>query len=116
MRYALFTDRISNIQCVLMIAAEDAKRFGLGSGERARITSRVGSVVAPVEVTDELMPGVVSLPHGWGHDKEGTRLRVAAQRPGVNMNTLVDHAAMDVPSGSSVMNGVPVDIERAEEG
>jgi anaerobic selenocysteine-containing dehydrogenase len=73
-------------------------------------------VVAPVEVTDELMPGVVSLPHGWGHDKEGTRLSVAKQRPGVNMNALVDHAALDVPSGSSVMNGVPVTIERVTGG
>src|SRR5262249_58943728 len=69
-------------RCTLQISRQDAGRMGLGVGSSARITSRVGSVVAPVEVTDDLMPGVVSLPHGWGHDVEGARLSVARAHAG----------------------------------
>jgi hypothetical protein len=64
------------------------------------VTSRVGSVEAPVEVTDAIRPGVVSLPHGWGHDVAGTRMRVAAERSGVNSNVLSDHQALDPLSGN----------------
>ena len=79
---------------------------------RARVSSRVGSVEAPVEITDEIMPGVVSLPHGWGHDEPGTRLAVAAQRPGANSNVLTDELALDPLSGNAVLNGIPVEVER----
>ena len=64
----------------------------------------------PVEVTDAIRPGVVSLPHGWGHDQPETRLRVAAERAGVNSNILADHEALDPLSGTSVLNGIPVDV------
>ena len=77
----------------------------------ARITNwKDGTVDAPVEVTDAIRPGVVSLPHGWGHDQPETRLRVAAERAGVNSNVLADHEAMDPLSGTSVLNGIPVDV------
>ncbi|MCB0985167.1 MAG: molybdopterin oxidoreductase family protein, partial [Ilumatobacter sp.] len=79
----------------------------------ATVTSRVGSVDAPVEVTDAVRPGVVSLPHGWGHGQPGTRLRVAAERAGVNSNVLTDDQALDPLSGTSVLNGVPVDVAAA---
>ena len=82
-------------RCVLQISPHDADRMGLKDGNEARITSRVGSVVAPVEVTEDLMPGVVSLPHGWGHDVEGSRLTVAKARGGVNTNALTDDRAYD---------------------
>jgi anaerobic selenocysteine-containing dehydrogenase len=98
-------------RCTLMVSPDDASRLGLTDGGRARVSSRVGAVVAPVEVTDQLMPGVVSLPHGWGHDKEGMRMSVAREHAGVNSNVLTDHVAVDRPSGNSVLNGIPVTIE-----
>jgi anaerobic selenocysteine-containing dehydrogenase len=73
----------------------------------------VGSVVATVEVTEEVMPGVVSLPHGWGHGVEGTRTAVAAAHAGVNSNTLADELALDPLSGNAVLNGIPVSVEPA---
>jgi hypothetical protein len=67
--------------------------------------------VAPAEVTDDLMPGVVSLPHGWGHDVEELRLTVAKAHPGVNTNVLTDDQAYDTPSGTAVLFGTPVSVE-----
>jgi anaerobic selenocysteine-containing dehydrogenase len=78
------------------------------------VTSRAGEVVAPVEVTDEIMPGVVSLPHGWGHGQPGSRHSVAAEYAGVNSNLLTDEQAVDPLSGNAVLNGIPVRVEVAE--
>lgn len=97
-------------RCTLQVASTDARRLGLETGGRAEIKSRVGSVVASVEVNDCMAPGVVSLPHGFGHDLPGVELAVASTLPGVNANLLVDDAEVDVPSGASVLNGVPVEI------
>ena len=97
-------------RCTLQVHPDDAVALGLTDGAPASITSRVGSVTAPVEVTDSIRPGVVSLPHGWGHDKPGTRMRVAAEHAGVNSNVLSDDQAMDPLSGTSVLNGIPVDV------
>lgn len=72
--------------------------------------SRDGEVDASVEITDSIRPGVVSQPHGRGHDRPGTRQRVAAERAGVNSNVLTDHEAMDPLSGTSVLNRIPVDV------
>jgi anaerobic selenocysteine-containing dehydrogenase len=66
-----------------------------------------------VEITDEMMPGVVCLPHGWGHDKPGTRLSVAARHAGVNSNLLAPGTLVDVPSGNAVVNGIPVEVTPA---
>ena len=98
-------------RCTLHVHPDDAAELGLVDGGYARITSRVGSVDAPVEVTEDIRAGVVSLPHGWGHNIEGTRLRVAAERAGVNSNVLSDHEALDPLSGTSVLNGIPVTVE-----
>jgi len=98
-------------RCTLMVNQDDADRFGLTAGGRARVSSRVGSVTAIVEVTDELMPGVVSLPHGWGHDVDGVRMRVARDHAGVNSNILTDGECMDIPSGNAVLNGIPVTLQ-----
>jgi len=100
-------------RCTLLVSEKDAERIGLEHGGRARVSSRVGSVVAPVEVTDDLMPGVVSLPHGWGHDDESARLRVANAHPGVNTNLLTDDRAYDAASGTAVLFGTPVRVEPA---
>jgi anaerobic selenocysteine-containing dehydrogenase len=100
-------------RCTLQVCAKDADAIGLVHGGAARVTSRVGSIVAPVEVTDDLMPGVVSLPHGWGHDDPASQLRVANQHPGVNTNVLTDDQAYDTASGTAVLFGTPVRVEAA---
>ena len=72
--------------------------------------SSAGAVEAKVAVSDEMMPGVASLPHGWGHDDPQAALAVAARHPGTNLNALVDAGAIDLPSGNAVLNGIPVTI------
>jgi len=101
-------------RCTLLVSPKDAGRIGLASGSRARVRSRVGEVVVPVEVSDEMMPGVVSLPHGFGHADPQTRLSVArARQPGACSNQLCDEDLMDLPSGTSVANGIPVEVAPA---
>jgi anaerobic selenocysteine-containing dehydrogenase len=98
-------------RCVLFINPKDATRLGIGEGSRARVRSRVGSIEVECRVTDEMMPGVVSLPHGFGHRVEGIRMSVAAEKqPGPCSNYLTDEIALDVPSGSHVANGIPVEV------
>ncbi|MEW2382786.1 molybdopterin-dependent oxidoreductase [Micromonospora sp. NPDC047707] len=100
-------------RCTLQVHPEDATRLGLDAGDAARVSSRVGSVVVPVELTADTMPGVVSMPHGWGHDLPGTRQSVARAHAGVNSNVLTDEAAVDPLSGNVVLNGIPVRVEPA---
>jgi anaerobic selenocysteine-containing dehydrogenase len=97
-------------RCTLLVHPADAARLGLVDGGRARVASRVGEVEAPVAVSDEMMTGVVSLPHGWGHGVEGARLGVAATRPGVPSNFLADPELIDALSGNAVLNGIPVTV------
>jgi anaerobic selenocysteine-containing dehydrogenase len=99
--------------CTLHVHPDDATRLGLADGAFARVASRVGAIDVPVEVTDAIMPGVVSLPHGWGHDQPGTCLTVAAARPGVNSNVLADEMQLDPLSGNAILNGIPVRVEAA---
>jgi anaerobic selenocysteine-containing dehydrogenase len=100
-------------RCTLQINPSDAERLSLADGDAAQVTSRAGGLTVRVEVTDRVMPGVVSLPHGWGHDVPGTRLSVAATSPGVNSNVLTDEFVIDPLSGNSVLNGIPVEIKPA---
>jgi len=100
-------------RCTLQVHPDDAARLGLADGGRARVRSRAGDVEAPVEVTDAIMPGVASLPHGWGHDVEGTRLGVARAHAGVNSNRLADEGIVDPLSGNAVLCGIPVEIAPA---
>jgi anaerobic selenocysteine-containing dehydrogenase len=101
-------------RCTLMVHPEDALRLGLVEGGEAVITSRVGEVRAPVSVTDEVMPGVVSLPHGYGHGREGVRLRVAGEHAGVSINDLTDDRVLDAISGNAAFNGVRVRVQPAQ--
>ncbi|SEK66770.1 Anaerobic selenocysteine-containing dehydrogenase [Roseateles sp. YR242] len=101
-------------RCTLLIHPEDAARASLEAGQMARLSNARGSVLAQVEFSDAMRPGVVSLPHGWGHDLAGTRLQVAALQPGVNMNLLLDEDDRDPVSGTSVLTGVPVRLSGAE--
>ncbi|MFN8039074.1 MAG: molybdopterin oxidoreductase family protein [Acidimicrobiales bacterium] len=100
-------------RCTLQVHPDDAERLGLAAGADARIRSRVGELVAPVEVTDEIRPGVVSLPHGWGHDQPGAALAVARRHAGVNTNVLTDADAIDPLSGNAVLNAIPVEVAPA---
>ena len=97
-------------RCTLLVHPDDARRLGLHDGGAAVVRSRVGAVEAQVEVSDEIMPGVVSLPHGWGHGREGTRMGLAAREPGVNSNALADELDLDPLSGNGVLNGIPVEV------
>ena len=97
-------------RCTLQVHPLDADRLGLADGGRATVSSRVGAVEAPVVVTDVVPPGVVSLPHGWGHDAPGTAMAVAARRPGVNSNVLTDPAVLDPLSGNAALNAIPVEV------
>jgi anaerobic selenocysteine-containing dehydrogenase len=100
-------------RCTLLIHPDDAAQNQLSDGQMARITSDFGEIVAQLEVSDEMMPGVLSLPHGWGHDLPGVQQRVAAQRPGANLNALLDENARDPLSGTSVLAGVEVRLSAA---
>ncbi|MFD0121869.1 molybdopterin oxidoreductase family protein [Streptomyces virginiae] len=97
-------------RCTLQVHPQDADRLGLVDGGQARITADGGSLEVPVEVTDAIRSGVVSLPHGWGHDRAGSRLSVAAAVPGANVNQLLDGTRMDRLSGTAVLNGFPVEL------
>ncbi|GAA3397323.1 molybdopterin oxidoreductase family protein [Streptomyces roseoviridis] len=97
-------------RCTLQIHPEDAARLGLEAGALARVKGEGGELEAEVEITDTVRPGVVSLPHGWGHDRPGTRLGVASRRPGVNVNQLLDGSRLDPLSGTAVLNGFPVHV------
>ncbi|MFD9732848.1 molybdopterin-dependent oxidoreductase [Umezawaea sp. NPDC059074] len=99
--------------CTLLVNTADAARFGLEHGGVAQVSSRVGKIEAVVEVTDDIAGGVVSLPHGWGHDRPGTRMAVATAHPGVNVNLLTDDLRIDPLSGTAVLNGVRVHVSPA---
>ncbi len=100
-------------RCTAQVHPADAERLGLSDGGAARVSSASGELVVPVEVTDEIMPGVISIPHGWGHDAPGVRLGVAAEHAGVNSNLLAP-VDVDVPSGNAVLNGIPVEVVAAD--
>ncbi|MEV5147012.1 molybdopterin oxidoreductase family protein [Streptomyces sp. NPDC052727] len=97
-------------RCTVHIHPEDAARLGVRDGADVRVKGAGGEVVVPAEVTDGVRPGVVSLPHGWGHDRPGTRLSHASTDPGVNVNQLLDGSLLDPLSGNAVLNGVPVEL------
>ncbi|MEV6471166.1 molybdopterin-dependent oxidoreductase [Streptomyces sp. NPDC051657] len=102
----------SNV-CTLQIHPEDAARLGLVDGATARIESSGGRIEAPAEITDTVRSGVVSLPHGWGHSRPGTRMTVAAAHPGANVNQLLDGTLLDPLSGTAVLNAIPVSVTPA---
>jgi anaerobic selenocysteine-containing dehydrogenase len=102
-------------RCTLQLHPDDAERRGLADGEHAELSSRAGTVVATVEITDTVMPGVCSLPHGWGHDVAGTEQRVASAHPGANSNLVADEGLLDALSGNAVLNGIPVEVAPVRE-
>jgi anaerobic selenocysteine-containing dehydrogenase len=97
-------------RCTMHVHPSDADRFGLVDGDAARVSSAAGAVEVPVEVTDAVMPGVVSIPHGWGHDADGVEMTVASAHAGTNSNLLADESLVDPLSGNAVLNGIPVEL------
>ena len=103
-------------RCTLMISPRDAARSGLQAGDSAEVTTPTGTIVLPVEITDDIMPGVVSVPHGWGHDREGTAQTIATEHAGASINDVISDEQIDPLAGTSVLNGQTVNIKvwRAE--
>lgn len=99
-------------RCTLMIHPADAKRAKLADGDTALVSSKVGLVHIETHITENIMEGVVSIPHGWGHTTEGTQLSNARKQPGVNMNTLSDDQFVDQLTGTSILNGIPVTVSK----
>ena len=97
-------------RCQLLMHPTDLGRYGFSEGQRVRVTSRVGSLDVEVAGTDEVMPGVVSLPHGWGHGRVGTSIAVAQAHAGVSANDLTDDTFIDQVSGNAALNGLPVAV------
>jgi anaerobic selenocysteine-containing dehydrogenase len=100
-------------RCTLQLHPDDARRLGLHEGALARIARDGRHIEAPVQLTDTVMPGVACLPHGWGHDLPGSRLRLAAERPGANLNAVLDDRLIDPLSGNAVLSGVAVQLSAA---
>jgi anaerobic selenocysteine-containing dehydrogenase len=101
------------VRCTAHVHPDDAARLGLVDGGDVRVTSRAGSIEVPVEVTDDVMPGVVSIPHGWGHGAPGVRMQVAREHAGVNSNILTDELDIEPLTGTAILNGIPVVLEPA---
>ncbi|ASX00882.1 MULTISPECIES: molybdopterin-dependent oxidoreductase [Mycobacterium] len=97
-------------RCTLLIHPDDAARCGVADNDIVTVKSEAGEIRVPVEITDAIKPGVVSMPHGWGHGKPGTRMTVANGSPGANTNVLSPPTFVDQPSGNGVLNGIPVTI------
>jgi anaerobic selenocysteine-containing dehydrogenase len=100
-------------RCTLLIHPDDAAARALGPGELATVHSRVGEVSLPIEISTDMMPGVVSIPHGWGHHRPGIRLGVAQSHAGVSANDLTDETFLDALCGNAALNGVPVTVSKA---
>lgn len=97
-------------RCTLMMHPKDAEAHGVAREARVKVQSRVGAVEVPLEVTDDIMEGVVSLPHGFGHGRRGVKLGVASEKPGESVNDLTDHEGIDELTGNAILNGVPVEV------
>lgn len=100
-------------RCTAQIHPNDANKFAVTDKQMIKVRSRVGEIMIPAEITDKIMPGVISIPHGWGHNKKGMRWSIAEQHAGVSVNDLTDEMLLDELSGNAVLNGVPVWIEAA---
>lgn len=100
-------------RCTVMMHPDDARARGLSAGSRATVATKIGAIELPVELSADIMPGVISVPHGWGHGRAGSRLRVAAEHPGASLNDITDDAAYDTLSGTSALTGLPVEVRAA---
>ena len=98
------------VRCTLLIHPDDAAARDLVDGSTAKLSTGCGAIELPVEITDTVMRGVVSVPHGWGHGRAGVKLGVASRVPGASINDVIDPARIDELSGTSALNGQPVEV------
>ena len=103
-------------RCTLLMNPDDAAAIGVGDSEAVRVSSRVGAIRVSVEISDEMMPGVVSLPHGFGHGREGVGWLHAAEHAGSSINDLTDDQRVDIVSGNAALNGTPVEVAPLGQG
>jgi anaerobic selenocysteine-containing dehydrogenase len=101
-------------RCTLLVHPFDAASRQLATGDFARLASEAGAVLVPIEVTEAMRPGVVSLPHGWGHAQDGTRLEIAHRHAGVSSNDVTSDTYLDTLSGNAAFNGLAVTLQRAD--
>ena len=99
--------------CTLEIHSEDASKLGIKKGQLLTVSSVSGAVNIEAVITDDIQPGVVSMPQGWGHNQKGIKMSVAAAQPGVSINDLTDANRVDVLTGNAAFNGTPVNIKIA---
>jgi len=102
-------------RCTLLMHPDDAAELGVAGCKRVAVISRTGRIEVPLELSDEMMRGVVSLPHGWGHHRPGTRQGTAKKSPGASLNDLTDDQRVDPSCGNAVLNGTPVRIARCDD-
>lgn len=98
-------------RCTLQLHPNDAARLGIRTGQVVRVRSRVGEIELPADVTPNIMPGVVCMPHGYGHNRPGTRMDIAQQHAGASVNDLTDDTFADALTGNAALSGVPVWVE-----
>ncbi len=101
-------------RCTLIVHPEDAARYGIEDGAAVEVRSAVGSIETRARIDDSVMPGVASLPHGFGHGREGVRLRVASAHPGASINDLTDPLRLDELTGNAALNGTPIELRALE--
>lgn len=97
-------------RCALFLHPQDAAAHGLSNRDQARLASVKGELIVTVKITEDIMPGVVSLPHGWGHHRPGMRISTAQAHPGISINDITDEQVVDELSGNAVLSGVPVTL------
>ena len=100
-------------RCLALVHPRDAQSRGITDGDEVAVSSRVGSIRIPAAITADMMPGVISIPHGWGHNMDGIRLGIASEHAGVNTNILTDEYFLDSISGNAALNGIPVSLQKA---
>ena len=101
-------------RCTLQMHSTDAYWHGLGDGDLVVVSSEAGKIEVPLEIIDDVRPGIVSMPHGWGHDDPHSRLSVARAHAGSNTNILSPGVLVDAISGNAVLNGIAVAVRKAE--
>jgi anaerobic selenocysteine-containing dehydrogenase len=99
-------------RCTLLLHPADAQQYGIEDGEMVDVTSATGTISIKAEVKEDMMPGVVSIPHGWGHARTGVKMEVAQAHPGVSINDLTIPGFVDQLSGNAAFSGVPVRVRK----
>jgi anaerobic selenocysteine-containing dehydrogenase len=107
----LVKGQLGKPRCTILMNPGDAAQRHLEPGQRVSVRSRVGCIVVPIEISEEIMPGVVSIPHGWGHDRQGIQLEVAQQHGGESINDVTDNLTIDGLCGTAAFNGTWVAVE-----